>query len=48
VIRNKFLLRFTDAATERELTVFPDGRVIVRGTTDGDEAKRLYATYVGN
>jgi len=47
VIRNKFLLRFTDAATDRELTVFPDGRAIVRGTTDGDEAKRLYATYIG-
>jgi adenylyltransferase/sulfurtransferase len=41
------LLRFTDAATDREITVFPDGRAIVRGTTDGDEAKRLYATYVG-
>ncbi|MCC6705556.1 MAG: ThiF family adenylyltransferase [Thermomicrobiales bacterium] len=48
VVQSKFLLRFTDAATDRELTVFPDGRAIVRGTTDGDEAKRLYATYVGN
>ena len=48
VIRSKFLLRFTDAATDRELTVFPDGRAIIRGTTDGEEAKRLYAAYVGN
>ncbi len=48
VVQNKFLLRFTDAATDRELTVFPDGRAIVRGTTDGDEAKRLYAAFVGN
>jgi adenylyltransferase/sulfurtransferase len=47
VIKSRFLLRFTDAATDREITVFPDGRAIVRGTTDGDEAKRLYATYVG-
>jgi len=46
-VQSKFLLRFTDAATEREITVFPDGRAIVSGTTDGDEAKRLYATYVG-
>lgn len=44
---NKFLLRFTDEATGRELTVFPDGRAIVRGTTDGDEARRLYDVYVG-
>jgi adenylyltransferase/sulfurtransferase len=44
---NKFLLRFTDIATGRELTVFPDGRAIVRGTTDGDEARRLYDVYVG-
>ncbi|MGH2551079.1 MAG: ThiF family adenylyltransferase [Thermomicrobiales bacterium] len=44
---NKFLLRFTDIATDRELTVFPDGRAIIRGTTDGDEARRLYDVYVG-
>lgn len=47
VVQNRFLLRFTDAATDRELTVFPDGRAIVRGTTDGEEAKRLYAAYIG-
>jgi adenylyltransferase/sulfurtransferase len=47
VVRNRFLLRFTDAATSRELTIFPDGRAIVGGTTDGDEAKRLYSSIVG-
>lgn len=47
VVQSRFLLRFTDRATDRELTIFPDGRAIVRGTTDGDEAKRIYATYVG-
>ena len=47
VQQNRFLLRFTDAATDRELTVFPDGRAIISGTTDGDEARRLYATYIG-
>jgi adenylyltransferase/sulfurtransferase len=44
---NRFLLRFTDNATSRQLTVFPDGRAIISGTSDGDEARRLYATYIG-
>lgn len=44
---SRFLLRFVDAGTGRQITVFPDGRAIVAGTTDGDEARRLYATYVG-
>ena len=44
---NRFLLRFTDDATSRQLTVFPDGRAIISGTSDGDEARRLYATYIG-
>ncbi len=48
VTQSKFLLRFTDRATDHELTIFPDGRAIVRGTTDGDEARRIYATFVGN
>ena len=47
VQQNRFLLRFTDSATDRELTIFPDGRAIISGTTDGDEARRLYATYIG-
>ncbi len=31
-----------------ELTVFPDGRVIVKGTTDVDRARSVYARYIGN
>ena len=31
-----------------ELMIFPDGRVIVKGTTDEAVAKGLYAKYVGN
>lgn len=31
-----------------ELTVFPDGRAIVKGTTDTGVARSLYARYVGN
>lgn len=30
------------------LTLFPDGRMIVAGTTDPDRARSLYARYVGN
>lgn len=30
-----------------ELTVFPDGRAIVRGTTDPGRARSVYARYVG-
>lgn len=42
---NAYLLRF--AAGEHELTVFPDGRAIVKGTTDPAEARSLYARYIG-
>lgn len=31
----------------RELVIFPNGRTIVRGTTDESEARTLYARYVG-
>jgi adenylyltransferase/sulfurtransferase len=30
-----------------ELTVFPDGRAIIRGTTDAGVARSVYARYVG-
>ncbi len=30
-----------------ELTVFPDGRAIIKGTTDIAIARSLYARYVG-
>jgi adenylyltransferase/sulfurtransferase len=39
------LVRFSVAA--RELTVFADGRAIVKGTADAAEARSLYARYVG-
>jgi adenylyltransferase/sulfurtransferase len=43
---NGFLLQL--AVGEHELLVFPDGRAIVRGTTDPEVARGLYARYVGN
>lgn len=33
---------------EFELTVFPDGRAIIKGTTDPGIARSVYARYVGN
>jgi adenylyltransferase/sulfurtransferase len=39
------LLRFR--AGDHELTVFPDGRAIVRGTEDPATARQIYARYIG-
>lgn len=43
---NEFALRA--AIGEYELTVFPDGRAIIKGTQDTALARSLYARYVGN
>ncbi len=42
---NEFALRVT--LEPYELTVFPDGRAIIKGTTDIGVARSLYARYVG-
>lgn len=42
---NRYLLRFHTEGYE--FTVFPDGRAIIKGTTDPAEARSLYARYVG-
>lgn len=42
---NEFALRFT--APPYDLTVFPDGRAIVKGTADPAIARALYAKYLG-
>lgn len=47
VLVNRFLLRFDDRLTDHQLTVFPDGRAIVKGTTDPVQARAIYARYVG-
>ena len=46
---NPFMLRalITERNKEWELTLFPDGRAIVKGTDDVAEAKSVYARYVG-
>ncbi len=43
---NEFALRLQ--VPPHEITVFPDGRAIVKGTTDTGVARSLYSRYVGN
>jgi adenylyltransferase/sulfurtransferase len=43
---NDFVLRFSLDALE--MTLFPDGRAIIKGTTDPAVARSLYARYVGS
>jgi molybdopterin-synthase adenylyltransferase len=45
VRQNDFLLRFTVAP--HEITVFKDGRAIIKGTRDSAIARSLYARYLG-
>ena len=45
VKQNEYLLRFT--SDENEITVFSDGRAIVKGTDDISAARSLYAKYIG-
>lgn len=52
VSQNAFLLRLTLPARESQkeefqLTIFPDGRAIIKGTDDITVARSLYARYVG-
>jgi molybdopterin/thiamine biosynthesis adenylyltransferase len=46
VRNNEFLLRFRVAPYE--MTVFPDGRAIIKGTQDPAIARSLYARYIGS
>jgi adenylyltransferase/sulfurtransferase len=43
---NEFALRFQDG--EFDVTVFPDGRAIIKGTTDPGVARSVYSRYLGN
>ena len=47
-VRNAFLLRFAASdSPDLRLTVFCDGRALVKGTQDAGVARGLYAKYVG-
>jgi molybdopterin-synthase adenylyltransferase len=46
VRHNEFVLKFWRHPFE--MTLFPDGRAIIKGTTDTGVARSVYARYVGN
>jgi molybdopterin/thiamine biosynthesis adenylyltransferase len=46
VRHNEFVLKFW--CDPYEMTLFPDGRAIIKGTVDPAVARSLYARYVGN
>jgi molybdopterin-synthase adenylyltransferase len=46
VRHNDFVLKFWH--DPYEMTLFPDGRAIIKGTTDTAVARSLYARYVGS
>jgi adenylyltransferase/sulfurtransferase len=46
VSANEYLLRLD--VEGYQLTVFPDGRVTVKGTDDPAQARKLYARYIGS
>jgi molybdopterin-synthase adenylyltransferase len=46
VLANDFALRFF--LDPFEMTVFPDGRAIIKGTTDPGIARSLYSQYIGS
>jgi adenylyltransferase/sulfurtransferase len=43
---NEFALRFSEG--ELEITAFPDGRAIIKGTTDIGVARSVYSRFIGN
>ncbi len=45
VLHNRFMLQAR--VDGYELTLFPDGRVIIKGTADPEKARSLYAKYLG-
>jgi hypothetical protein len=46
VKHNEFVLKFWPEPYE--MTLFPDGRAIIKGTTDTAVARSLYARFVGS
>ncbi len=49
VAANEFMLRadITESDKRWEITLFPDGRAIIKGTDDASVARGVYARYVG-
>ena len=47
VVSNAFLVRVTLSDSDLEITVFADGRAIIKGTEDTATARSVYSRYVG-
>ncbi|MGI8477325.1 MAG: ThiF family adenylyltransferase [Thermomicrobiales bacterium] len=47
VLLTRFLLRFTDAVSGRQMTVFPNGRAIVKGVSEPTDARIFYDRFIG-
>ena len=47
VTSNPFLVRVAVADSDLEITVFPDGRAIIKGTEDPAVARAIYSRYIG-
>lgn len=49
VTQNEYLVQFTPGADSAPfaLTIFPDARAIIQGTTDASAARSVYAKYIG-
>ena len=50
VALNEFMLRarITEGDRSFEVTLFPDGRAIIKVTDDVSVARSIYAKYIGN
>jgi adenylyltransferase/sulfurtransferase len=48
VATNVFLIRLLPFDADFEMTIFADGRAIIKGTNDPAVARSIYARYVGN
>lgn len=47
VTANAFLVRVAVDESDLEMTVFPDGRAIIKGTEDPGVARAIYSRYIG-
>jgi adenylyltransferase/sulfurtransferase len=47
LVHGRFTAETDNRGNQLELTLFPDGRAIIRGTTEPEAARSIYAKYVG-
>ena len=44
---NQFLLKLSPDETDYEITLFKDGRAIIKGTDEISVARTIYSRYIG-